>query len=98
MKLPWRFIERLFNRAMSDCRVSIMRPYVVSYPVSFGCMTINEEEYRCFAFCKYHAYLQFIEATKCEHNHYSARENRTPFTYSIWKEDVKTDFKYGIQS
>ena len=68
----------------------LFREYTVKYLVSFGCMTINEEEYKCIACCKYYAYLMFIEDTKNDNNHYSARENRTPLTYDLWKDDISS--------
>ena len=67
-----------------------VRGYIVHYPITVGSMIINEEHYICLACCKYHAYLQFIKATKNKFNHYSARENRTPLTFDIWKEDIYT--------
>jgi hypothetical protein len=60
-------------------------------------MTINEEEYHCFACCKYHAYLQFIAATKTDGNHYSARENRTPFTFNVWVDDITHNAEVSCQ-
>lgn len=69
----------------------LLKPYTVKYPVSYGCSIINEEEYHCLAWCKYHAFLQFIMGTKDEHNHYSARENRTPLAFETWVDDISED-------
>ena len=66
----------------------IIRPYVVTYPLSFGAMTIHDESYSCFACCKYHAFLQFIEDTVDE-DHYSASSIRTPLGYLRWTDDIK---------
>ncbi|HLD90890.1 MAG TPA: hypothetical protein VI911_07760 [Patescibacteria group bacterium] len=84
-------IIKLFNKLFTNTKTYFVRPYVVIYLTSIGAWTILESEYRCFACCKYHAYLQFIKDTKDEYNHYSARENRTPLTYHLWKEDIKED-------
>lgn len=83
----FKLFNSFFNKKMLCC----IRPYVVTYLTTAGGWTILEAEYRCFACCKYHAYLQFIEATKNEFGHYSARENRTPFTYHLWTDDIKVD-------
>ena len=84
-------IFKLFNRLFNKKMLCFIRPYVVTYLTTSGAMTILESEYRCFACCKYHAYLQFIAATKDEFGHYSARENRTPLTYHLWTDDIKVD-------
>jgi len=67
----------------------VLRKYTVKYLVSFGCMTINEEEFKCYACCKYHAFLMFLsKADQLSNSHYSARENRTKKAYFLWKDDI----------
>jgi len=67
----------------------ILRKYIVKYLVSFGCTTINEEEFECYALCKYHAFLIFInKADQLSNSHYSAKENRTKSAYFLWKDDI----------
>lgn len=69
-------------------RYKLLRPYVVKYLTQFGAMTINESEYKCLAYNKYHAWKQFVEDTKNE-SHYS---DRTVIdTYLRWVDNISLE-------
>lgn len=51
----------------------LKRKYIVKYLLSFGSMTINEEEYECMAYCKYHAHKLFLRDCYDKSNHYTDR-------------------------
>ena len=61
------------------------RKYIVKYLVTYGCMTVTEEDYECYAYTKWGAWKQWLEATKNE-SHYACREYRNSFL--SMKEDI----------
>ena len=82
-----KYFKQLINYIFSF-KSTLLRPYVVKYLTQFGAMTINESEYKCLAYNKYHAWKQFVKNTKNE-SHYSDRT--VVNTYSRWIDDIYLD-------
>jgi len=56
--------------------------YRLAYLETHGCMTVVEENYICYAFTKYDAWLSFVKNVGVS-GHYTSQENLSSFTKTL---------------
>jgi len=72
------------------------RKYCVTYMVNFGSMSLCDEEYICYAYCKFHAWRMFLRDKLDYPHHYADRS----YLGSYWRmrKDIKRIRKENINA
>lgn len=72
---------------MKEPNTFLKRKYCVTYTVCYGSMTICDEEYICYAYCKFHVWKLFLRDKLNDSNHYADRSYLT--SYFRMRKDIK---------
>ena len=78
-------LSGVWRKITNNPLTKVKNRYRIAYLETHGCMTVVEEDYICYAFTKYDAWLSFVKNVGVS-GHYTCRENLSSFTKTL--EDI----------